>query len=831
MQSQQPSPEANDWDDEVFADFVDGDVVEEPEIDPQQIDLLKSLLGGLPDAEEEAGSSPSAPPASISDVAAAADASGSQASQQAAAAVAAHVLAKSKAFAQAAAGAEEEAEPENKFSDPSEIKPAQLAMIASPELAEAFLDDAGRGMANLEQAVIDYETDNDREAALDQIKRELHTLKGASAVVGLADTSRYIHNVEDFVSEPHSSESTLDLLLDCVETLQRQVRMLKGQPEEPESAEVAGGGGNRLESTSEGEDTISVKGEQLDRLLDMLTALTMLDSRRGARVTQFSDIHANMSVCGNRIRDLERLLQNGTSVQDPTATLRSVKNQLNEVADDMSAIGRLMRDAYMPIGQEQEAVSNFIRQFRNALFAILRTPVSGLFRRLQRAALDAARIERKQVRLEVIGSDAGLERSVQERLLDPLMHIVRNAVGHGIETPDVRRAAGKNNVGTITLEAVSAPNMLTISIRDDGKGLDYDALRRKGIELGLLQDGRNASREELGKLIFRRGLSTRQEANEVAGRGVGMDVVANTLEKLHAWIEVDSTPGEGTEIRITVPLKSITEHALMMRQGEHLLAIPMQYVRSAEESKGDVGGHPSLAEALGLEPTTEQSDSDNVSLLVVERKGVGAVGKENTVSCVVDGILGPQEVVVRPLPALLRKQKLLSGVTLANNGEIAYVLNANDLSDQLAGISDNSDSHHEVPGSNLADSRDDVAPRALIVDDSLSVRNAVAAMFRSLGWETFDASDGMAGLERLRNESWSAVITDYDMPRLDGIGFIEGLRAKKHLKDVPVVMVSSREPEEMEIRAKAAGATHYITKPLTIETLERLVSQDFQVER
>ncbi len=715
------------------------------------------------------------------------------------------------------------------------IKPAELGRIECPELAEAFLDDAGRGIAALDQAVIDYESNNNRDDALGQIGRELHTLKGAAAVIGLTDTGRYLHDIEDFVqSGRHSPAEITDVPLDCLDTLRRQVAQLDRCPADlnggdaadakPQDTFAAGGrseSSSRIETVSDGEDSISVKGEQLDRLLDMLTSLTMLDNQRDSRIDQFREVNANLTNCGNRIRDLGRVLskvQAGDERVD--SALRSATNPLQELANDLGEIGRLLQDACRPIRDEHVAMSNFIRQFRHALVSVMRMPVTGMFRRLQRAALDAARVERKQVRLEVIGSEAGLERSVQERLLDPLMHIVRNAVSHGIESPEDRRSQGKDQVGTITLEAISAPNLLTLNVRDDGRGLDYESLRRKGTELGLLQNGRDASHEELGQLIFHRGFSTRSEANEVAGRGVGMDVVADTLEKLHSWVEVESKPGEGTTIRLTVPLKSITEHALVVRSGDYLIALPMQFVRSAEdqvELKGELP--PSIATALGLR---QSNRSGSTNVVTIERtssvKQVAA--DEQSISFSVDEILGPQEVVVRPLPSLFRHQQLFSGVTLAANGQIAFMLHPHRLATVLASLAPSED----AVASEAQDSYGEPDLHVLIIDDSLSARKALSSLCCEQGWVAHEAKNGIEGLEMLGQQEWAAIVTDYDMPQMNGIKFIESLRNDFGLTQVPVLMVSSRDAEEMESRALAAGATQYVTKPLAADQLEQLLA-------
>ena len=321
---------------------------------------------------------------------------------------------------------------------------------------------------------------------------------------------------------------------------------------------------------------VRVKSSQLNRLMDMLAELVMLRNRRETELSDLQEVYHELIGSVSKMR----LLSNEGSVVSNACT----SLQLSEVANDVLEVAQHVRDCARPVAEGNTAVSQFIRQFRQELVALRRTPVSGLFRRLQRVVRDAANAEDKEVRLQLIGEDAGIERSLQQRLYEPLLHIVRNSVCHGIERPEERTKSGKPSSGTITLEAKSGPDLFVIEIRDDGRGLDYDAIRRRGIESGLLASDQGASREELSQLIFHPGFSTRQSANQVAGRGVGMDVVASTIQRMRGWFEIDSEPNQGTRIRLSFPLPSVIQHAMVFRSGGQLFALPMQSVRSAGES-------------------------------------------------------------------------------------------------------------------------------------------------------------------------------------------------------------------------------------------------------
>lgn len=690
--------------------------------------------------------------------------------------------------------------------------------VACRELADAYLEDASRGIGALDQAIIDYESDTDRTDALRQILRELHTLKGASAAVELNALSGYLHQIETFLeSSQRNPEQIVSALLTCLATLRKQSTVLADHDRTDDSEnENASSKSQKLETSTDGEDSIVVKGQQLNRLLDMVTSLTMLNNQRESHVDQLRNLNLYVNQCSNRIRDLERMLTKTTSTPGRSTPLPSISTSMREVGNDLGEISKLLRNCYSPIAQEHVAVTHFTQQFRHALVSILRMPVSGMFRRLQRAAMDAARVEGKQVRLEIIGSDSGLERSVQERLLDPLMHIVRNAVGHGIEEPEARISQGKDPMGTITLEASSTPNLLILNVRDDGQGLNYDALRRRGAQLGLLPAHREATENELGRLIFHPGFSTRDQANAVAGRGIGMDVVADTLEKLHAWVDIESQAGHGVTIKLSVPLKSITEHALIVRVDEHLVAIPMQYVRSSDEHSIAQDCPPQLGAILGLTKSLA-----GTAVLRLEGNTVQGVRTSPTgeCCCLVDEIIGPQEVVVRPLPPILRPQPFMAGVTLSGSGDVAYVLDPAQITHALQ-QRDATGYQPSVTGQQIPNP----SVRILIVDDSLSARKAATLACRKRGWETVEAANGIAGLELLEREDWTAIVTDFDMPQMDGIEFVKAVRSKEQTKQTPILMASSRAVDEMADQAISAGATHYVTKPVTLETLDQFVS-------
>ncbi len=478
---------------------------------------------------------------------------------------------------------------------------AKNELINDRELLEAYLDDAVRCLSAMEQAALAIE-DSPRD--LDSIQkfcRELHTLKGASATVGLSHLASFLHDLEstlEVVFKEESGDLEVELLFDAVDRMRVEIGSLQNRElSEPQAsagenpqkmiAEPAAARSDFANLAFSDDNSIRIRAAKLDRLMDMLAELVVLRNRRENHVSDFNQFNEELARCASRLSFAEEQSKIDFSCEMGPASLSTVNNSsstFSEVAKDITAVSQAMRELQKPVSHDNASISRFIRDFRQELMQLRRIPVSGLFNRLQRAARDAAKSENKQVQVKLVGEQAGLEQEIQERLFESLLHIVRNSVSHGVESQSKRTKAGKDPVGTITLEASSSAQLLIIEVRDDGNGLDYEAVRRRAIEKGLIAANHRSSKAELAKLIFHPGFSTREQASEVSGRGVGMDIVAKTIEQLHGRIEVDSVAGEGTTMRLMIPLRTGIEHVMVFRVSDQLFAIPMQSVTAAKSS-------------------------------------------------------------------------------------------------------------------------------------------------------------------------------------------------------------------------------------------------------
>jgi len=715
------------------------------------------------------------------------------------------------------------------------------------EIREAFLDDAGQCMAAIEAAILTYESDPNQTDSLRLIGRELHTLKGASASIGLTELAEFLHQVEDSIGSGESAlhcQSTVpnsQELLGKLDHIRQAVAGVQKPSTTAPAATVASLAADArpafapmasdtplafapVDDRGGDDESVRVKSSQLNRLMDMLAELVMLRNRRETELAELQGIYDELihDVC--RVR----AASDSTAHDLPLGEVKNPTSSLAGVANHLMATAQRLRACSQPVAEGNAAVSQFIRQFRQELVELRRTPVSGLFRRLQRVVRDAAHAEEKQVRLQLVGEDAGTERSLQQRLYEPLLHIVRNCVCHGIETTEVRQAHGKQPCGTITLQARSGADLFVIEIRDDGQGLNYDAIRRRALESGLLKPGTAASNEELAQLIFQPGFSTRHEANQVAGRGVGMDVVADTLKRMRGWVEVDSEPGRGTCIRLSFPVPSVIQHTMVFRSAGQLYALPMQFVQAAGANQKSLP-MVRLEELLpqsGISPQPAGSLPEGARLvLACHQFGQEPGDQDNRRICLVtDDIVGPEEVVVRPMPPLLKHHPVCCGATLSGQGETVLVL---DVLRVLESASQHLVRRHTTQRSCMPTEPTTLPtprPKILVVDDSRSSRLRVLQSLSRYDVEMVEAKDGKQAMELMKRQHFSAVFSDLEMPEMDGLQLLSAIRSSGQEDSPPVVIISSRDEAAYQQRASELGAADYLIKPLADDALDRTLA-------
>ena len=457
-------------------------------------------------------------------------------------------------------------------------------------------------------------------------------------------------------------------------------------------------------------------------------------------------------------------------------------------------------------------------------------PLRTLATRLHRTVRVTADRQGKQAELVLEGDTLELDSQVLDSMGEPLLHMLRNSVGHGIETPDVRRSLRKPARGRVWLSAYHEGTQAVLRVRDDGRGLDAEQLRKKAVSGGFLSADRAAalSDADVMSLVFLQGLSTADKVTDVSGRGVGMDIVRDTVQKLRGTISIDSTPNQGTTFTIRLPLTLAVIRALVVRVHGQPFAVPLaamqQILRlSAEESvrvlrERVVSLNNKLLPVVRLSEALEIPDiADSPSKLPVLIVRVG----ESEVALVVDDIVEGREVVIKSLGRHLQRVRGIMGATIFGDGSVVPILNVVDL----LGKHEAEAVVAHTPTVNVPARVQRDTLTVMIVDDSPSVRRVMSNLIKGASWTPLTAKDGLDAIEMLRNATAlpDVVLTDIEMPRMDGYELLAALKANEVLARLPVAMITSRAGDKHRRKALDNGATDYLTKPYSDEQLLSMV--------
>lgn len=714
---------------------------------------------------------------------------------------------------------EEDPEPtfETHENEGDEVAIRELA--ADVEMRTAYLNDALNCLSSMEQAALELDSEPGNKSSVQQFCRDLHTLKGASASVGLSEMATYLHELETSLEELFQSDSTeidVEPMFSAVDRVRSSISALvpstsettesvSASPQNSSNQDFSGFGSND-------DSSIRIRAAKLDRLMDMLAELVVLRNRRDNHASEFNELNEELNRCATRLRFAEEQPESLADFSKSSA--RNGSQTITEIGKDITAVAQGLCELQTPVTRDNLSISRFIRDFRQELMQLRRVPISGLLQRLQRAVRDAANAESKKVQLKILGEQTGLEQEIQERLFEPLLHIVRNAVSHGIESPEQRIQSQKNEMGTVTVNAHSNAQQLVIEVRDDGRGIDYAAVRNRAIEKGLITCTQPITNPELAKLIFHPGFSTRESASEISGRGVGMDIVAAAIEQLRGRIDIESKHGIGTTMQITIPLRTGIEHVMVFRCANQLFALPMQSVKAVNAQSNAICTPMNLSEVLSLGRVKTPAAQDVLML----RSSSHEVGGKH-LALAVDETVGPEEVVLRGLPPMLQGHPLFCGITLSGAGESVLLLDSQRLEDFCH---THFDVFHQASEDQPAEVESAHRTRALVVDDSLTARKVLVKKLHAMGIASIEAGDGIEALEQLRRENVDIVFTDLDMPRLGGIELLSDIRSQKYT-EAPVVIISSRHADEFQSRAIELGAAAYLSKPIEHESFTQLM--------
>lgn len=721
------------------------------------------------------------------------------------------------------------------------------------EMREAFLADAAELFDRIETIVIRRGGTEDGRPGMHEIGRCLHTLKGAAGSVGLKDLAGVVHELEERLGQEGD-----DIAPDLDDVLHRFVDYLDGwlgrlrRGTGPRVA-TGQGPGSAAEASQEADGPIRVPASRFDELSDLASELIMQGRFWLSQSASMKEFAETARACRHRLLgSLDRLQDSGLGREgggagipvDPSVDVPAHLRRLAEQANDLAVLAETARTAAASMVARGDALVRVSLQLWEAFQSLRIVPIRGLFQRLVRVVHEAARVEGRQVEVIMVGEETGVDRTVQDRAFEPLLHVVRNAASHGIEPPDERVRLGKPALGRVTLEARREGNTLIIAVADDGRGLDDEAIAAKARKLGWLGPGEAIDRDRLRALIFQPGFSTRSTANAVSGRGVGMDVVAREIGRLRGTIDLESESGRGTRLIVRLPARLSLEPALIVRVDGQPFAIPASQVEGArplEEPASDADtprepGPAGTDEDPGGCPRIRHRDQDVPLVFAREILGIGRPGPDSwprvvlvrssgrIIGLVVDTIDGTEDLVIKPLGELLSGHPLVAGTSLSVGGEVILVLDPQGL-ERWAAIWQAMRTGPEAPGvvRPTQEGAPGEGPAVLVVDDSISVRRGVARQLHAMGFDVHEVSDGLEALGRLRGARYELVITDLEMPRLDGFALLAEMARSPALATTPVVVASTLDDPGTRRRVLELGARALLPKPLDLPELWRIV--------
>jgi two-component system, chemotaxis family, sensor kinase CheA len=730
-----------------------------------------------------------------------------------------------------------------------------LAAVETTELQEIYQTTTAERLQKLETGLLQLEKHPDDEAVLLELLRETHSLKGDSRSVEMDAVETLSHQIEAILAGVQRREISLtsqvsDCLYQGLDAIAQLIRPATMASPQINTAQVL----DQLISvvSESASETTSDKDSPIDALSEIVTqdfpSLKVDDPYRIDTIRVHTrDLDALMTQTEELTVTRIQLTQAATEIEQ-LATLwedwkaSKNKNQALSSASDTSlyeekleSIINILRTS----AQEGSAKLNLIsRELGEKVRTLRLLPLSTVFQPFSRMVRDLAKQQSKAVELMIEGGETTVDKRILEEIKDALLHLIRNAVDHGIETPAEREALGKPPIATIWLRGYRTTTNVVIEVADDGRGLDIEKIKQTAIKRGLChpEELESMSIHQLHALVLASGFSTRTFITEISGRGVGLDVVRTNVERLKGNIQIESTPGQGCTFRIRLSTSLATINVILVEVHGIVHALPLEFVQTSllvspnqltrvDQRDSLIWGDlaipvADLANLLELSnaaaPVTAAESSQALSRSCVVLK----VGDEQ-VGFFVDRILNTQEIVLKPLNPLLQQARYVTGATILGTGAVCMILDPAELQRSLQAPTP------AVPSLKPKDTFRR-KPIVLLVEDSPLVRIQERRLFESAGYEVVIAVDGLDGYEKLRTRYFDAVVSDVEMPRLDGLSLTAKIRQHREYSNLPIILVTTLSSDADRQRGAIAGADAYITKgkfnqDFLLETLAKLI--------
>lgn len=720
-------------------------------------------------------------------------------------------------------------------------------MIEDPELHKLFKAESAEHLARLDDGLLRLEKTPDDQALLEEVFRESHSLKGAARMLGLAQIEALAHGLESIFNAVRKGETPLtpeviERMNVALVELRKHVQEALGsnnvesgmrnaelqsdslnaelapaqQPDIPHAAISIPQSDTQHSTEPFRIETVRMETRKLDDLLTQVGQLTVIQGRSQHRLAQMENLLEQWTaqVRSNRIAGLP------------------VRQVEGEAQARFGGLLKAARNAHFDDNARLESTVNLLEEQVRSMRLL---PLSTVFTLFPRMLRDLAREQGKEAELVLEGGDISVDKRLIEEMKDPLMHLIRNAIDHGIERVEERERLGKPRCGTVRVRAVRENSSVLLLVQDDGRGLDAVAIRQEAKKRGLQDDATLAdmSMAQMQQLIFTPGFSTSSYVTELSGRGVGLDVVRVNVERMKGSIRLESAGGRGLTVQLRLPLSLATTRLLLANECGRLYGVPVDFVQTSRrihakdiftlEGRSAVmlGDKPLIAVRLArlLELPAGEGGTPAILACIVLQVGDERLG------LLTDELIAEEEVVAKPLGPPLQRVRNVSALAMLGSGEICAVLNPVDLlrsAHKSSGV---------TRAAEVAETRRKTArPIVLLVEDSALIRAMEQRILGDGGYEVVTAVDGVDALNALGHRSYAAVVSDIMMPNMDGLALTARIRAEPRYKNMPVILVTSLASDEDKRRGLDAGANAYIPKPsfdqrVLLETLKRMIAR------
>ena len=675
-------------------------------------------------------------------------------------------------------------------------------------LLEVFLLELAEHITILNRELLALEADPSSSAPLTVLKRTIHTLKGASRAVSLGSLQEICHALEGLFEKngaPPLSDNSLQLAFEAADAIQEFGEKLKEEkiPDESGLDSIL----HRLEQAANASQDTALPSASPAPVKLAACPAPVAPSGESAGTRPGS-----MRIVTDKLDSLlfrsDRLLISSRRLERFGDWLDTLGVELNERG--RQKIGELSTE----LRKESWALSQSMQQLSDEIRTARMVPFSEALLGLDREVRDLCRSQGKSVELRTDGTGLELDRELTQQLKSPLLHLVRNAVDHGLETPSERRAANKPERGVIRIDAVLSGSRVVITVGDDGTGIDRAALRARAAEQGVTVPEDD---DRLLELVFLPGLSTSARVTEVSGRGIGLDVVKSTVESLRGSVRVRSQPGQRTEFELDLPLTLTTMRALLVKVGDVLCAVPSSSIARIREigteTVRQVDGQSWITLNSSTSPViqlsrvlgTAEPSARKAKLFAVQVRG------EEEAVLVVDELGQETEILIKRLGRRLGRLKQFSGATVLPDGRIALILNPHELI-RAARASGSGRVPAGGTTSGAAPTETVSRKRILIAEDSLTTRTLEKTILEAAGYEVLASADGEEAWNLLQRQGADLVISDIEMPNRDGFSLLHAIRASQKFSHLPVILVTALFGEDHRRRSIEEGASAYIVK-------------------